>query len=371
MPRTGAALLHGLIYCGQCGHKLIVQYKSTLQYCCDTLWRRRQAPVCQRVPAAPLDRAVADAFLCALAPAELDLYEQAMAARSEQRAQVDAAKQRELERLRYEVQLARRQYDRVDPDNRLVAGELEQRWETALRALRTASVAVEREQAERDKVVPLHVPRELRAAFTSLGESLPGLWRQETLQPAQKKALLRCLIDKVVVHRAARDRVAVRVVWRGGAVSELDVPIPVASLRALSDYDPMVAQLLALEAQGLSDEEIAQQLSAQGFRSPLRDAVIPSTVTTIRKSHQRRHRYGVPRNRRIADHLTVAQVAQHLGVTPHWIHYRIGRGKIQIDLDETTGLYLFPDRPETLAELRRLKAGAVPTVSYPRGHQDE
>ena len=181
--------------------------------------------MCQRLPADPIDRAVSDAFLAALSPADLDLYEQAMTARRDQRDQVDAAQQRELERLRYEVQLARRQYDRVDPDNRLVASELERRWETALRALRVAEEGVDRARSERDKVVPLRVPRELRAAFTSLGASLPGLWRKDTLRPAQKKALMRCLVDKVVVHRRTRDRVVARIVWRGGAVSDIEVAV--------------------------------------------------------------------------------------------------------------------------------------------------
>jgi hypothetical protein len=371
IPRTGAVLLHGMTWCGRCGHKLVVHYKNRLEYSCDALWRKRQAPVCQRLPAEPIDRAVAEAFLAALSPAELDLYEQAVAARREQQAHVDAAQQRELERLRYEVQLARRQYDRVDPDNRLVASELERRWETALRALRVAEEAIEREQAQRDKVVPLRVPSELRTAFTSLGESLPGLWQQGTLSPAQKKALLRCLVDKVVVDRRTRDRITVRVVWRGGAASELELTLPVASLHALSNYSEMEAQLLALETQGLSDEEIAHRLTAKGFRSPLRDTVLPSTVTKIRRSHQRRHRYRLPRDRRIAGYLTVAQVARRLGVTPHWIHHRIGRGSIEIVLDEATGLYLFPDRTQTLVELHQLKAGAITKVSYPRGYQDE
>lgn len=135
--------------------------------------------------------------------------------------------------------------------------------------------------------------------------------------------------------------------------------------------DQMEAQLLALASQGLADEEIALQLAERGFRSPLRDTVLPSTVRTIRKRHQRRHRCRVPRCRRIVDYLTVAQVAHQLGVKPAWIHHRIGRGVIEIDLDAATGLYLFPDRPETLAELHRLEAGTVAKVSHPRGHQDE
>ena len=151
----------------------------------------------------------------------------------------------------------------------------------------------------------------------------------------------------------------------------LQVAVPVESLHALSNYDEMEAQLLALEERGLSDEQIACKLTAQGFRSPLRDTVLPSTVSKIRRMHQRRHRYRVPRDRRVTDYLTVAQVAQHVGVTQHWVRYRIGRGVIEIDLDRTTGLYLFPDRPQTLADLRQLKAGTIAKVKYPRGHQDE
>ena len=143
VPREGAALLHGLTYCGECGHKMVVQYKDGTRYLCNYHRQQRQMPVCQYLPADPIDKRVVEAFE-ALAPAELDLYEQAMQARRDQWSEVEAAQERELQRLRYEVHLARRQYDRVDPDNRLVAGELERRWETALHALRQVEQRVER-----------------------------------------------------------------------------------------------------------------------------------------------------------------------------------------------------------------------------------
>lgn len=370
VPREGAALLHGLTYCGECGHKMVVQYKGGARYLCNYHRQQRQAPVCQYLPADPIDHAVVEAFFHALAPAELDLYEQAMQARSDQWSEVQAAQDRELQRLRYEVHLARRQYDRVDPDNRLVAGELERRWEAALRALREAEERVERARQERDKVVPLAVPRELRAAFTSLGASLPGLWQQPTLRRAQRKALLRCLIDKVVLRRLEqREHVQTRIVWRGGAVSELDVQVSVGSLHDLSSFEQLETEILDLEAKGVSDDEIARALTDRGFRSPMQNVLLPSTVKGIRLKQQRFHRYRGPRPRRVGGFLTVPQVATALGVTAHWLYNLMRRGVVEIDRDPATRMYLFPDRPEAIDELRRLQAGAINKVSYRREHQ--
>jgi DNA invertase Pin-like site-specific DNA recombinase/predicted DNA-binding transcriptional regulator AlpA len=370
VPREGDALLHGLMYCGECGHKMVVQYKGSPRYLCNHLRQQRQLPVCQYLPAVPIDEHVVKAFFDALSPAELDLYDQAMSARKDQFSEIDAAHARELQRLRYEAHLARRQYDRVDPDNRLVASELERRWEAALRAMRDAEEKFESARKERDKVVPLHVPRELRAAFSSLGKSLPGLWQQGSLRRAQKKALLRCLIDKVVAHRKTRDSLAARIVWRGGAVSEIDIPITVGSLHELSGFEDMEKQILDFEREGKSDEEIARLLTERGHRSPLHDAVLPSTVKTIRLRHKRFHRFRGPRPRHVDGFLTLPQVAERLQVTPHWLYHLINRGVVEIDRDDSTGLYLFPDHPKTLDELRQLKAGALKRVCYRRRHQD-
>jgi DNA invertase Pin-like site-specific DNA recombinase len=363
VPREGDALLHGLTYCGECGHKMVVQYKDGARYLCNYHRQQRQMPVCQYLPANAIDRVVVEAFFQALAPAELDVYEQAMQARRAQWSEVEAAQERELQRLRYEANLARRQYDRTDPDNRLVAGELERRWEAALCALREAEQRTESARRDRDKVVPIHVPRELRAAFSSLGASLPRLWDQPTLGRAQRKALLRCLIDKVVLRRLEqRDHVHTRIVWRGGEVTELDVVVTINSVRGLSGFEQMEARILELEASGQSDEQIARALTEGGFRSPKHDVLLPSTVKTLRLKHRRYHRYRGPRPRKVDGFLTVPQVAQALGVTAHWLYNLMSRGVIEIDRDPDTRLYLFPDHPETIDQLRQLQAGAIAHV---------
>jgi DNA invertase Pin-like site-specific DNA recombinase len=363
VPREGDALLQGLTYCGACGHKMVVQYKGGARYLCNYHRQQRRMPVCQYLPADAIDRVVVEAFFQALAPAELDVYEQAMQSRRAQWSEVEIAQERELQRLHYEANLARRQYDRTDPDNRLVAGELERRWEIALGALHEAEQRTETARQDRDKVVAIHLPRELRAAFSSLGESLPRLWDQPALGRAQRKALLRCLIDKVILRRLEhRDHVHTRIVWRGGEVTELDVVVTIRSVRDLSGFEQMEARILELEASGQPDEQIARLLTEDGFRSPKHDVLLASTVKTLRLKHRRYHRYRGPRPRKVTGFLTVPQVAQALGVTAHWLYNLMSRGVIEIDRDADTRLYLFPDRPETLDELRRLQAGTIAHV---------
>lgn len=372
VPRNGAALLQGLVYCGACGHKMVVQYKGGTRYLCNYHRAQMQQPICQLLPADPVDAVVVNAFFQALAPAELDLYECTAQSRKCQAKQVEIAQQRELQRLRYEVELARRQYDRVDPDNRLVASELERRWESALRALTSAEEEFGQLKTEHEKVVPLCVSKELRIAFSALGRTLPTLWAGDRLNRIQRKSLLRCVIDKVVIHRKdERELVGTRIVWRGGATSEFDVPIHVGSVRELSGFKAMEARLLELESEGRTDEQIAALLSEQGFRSPLSDTVLPSTVKTIRLHHQRIHRFHGPRPRHVpAGFLSIPQISQCMSVNPHWIYHLIKRGVIQIQRDPQTRLYLFPDCPEMLEDLRLLRDGKLARVSTRREHQD-
>jgi hypothetical protein len=208
------------------------------------------------------------------------------------------------------------------------------------------------------------VPPALREAFSTLGQSLPTLWPQDTLSRAQRKALLRCLIEKVVLERHAPDTIATRIVWRGGAVSELAVPCTVGTLSALTGFAQMEAQVLRLEAQGHADEDIATRLTSQGFRSPQRPHVLASTVRTIRLRHGRLHRYRGPRPRRVPRSLTVSQIAMAVGVKPHWIYHLISRGRIVVSRDEASGLYLFPEGAETLDAFRQLRDGQITELRY-------
>jgi hypothetical protein len=101
IPRAGAALLHGLLYCGACGHKTMVQYKGGTLYLCNALRQKYGVPVCQNIPVAWIDAAVVDAFFQAVAPIELDIYAHTVAAPQHADAQTERARQQQFERLRY------------------------------------------------------------------------------------------------------------------------------------------------------------------------------------------------------------------------------------------------------------------------------
>jgi DNA invertase Pin-like site-specific DNA recombinase len=370
VPREGRALLQGMVYCGESGHKLNVIYRPHPHYCCVELRHRYGGSACQHIPADPVDARVVAAFFAALAPAELDLYDRAM---SEQRTATERllrAQAQQVERLRYEAALAERRFQRVDPDNRLVAAELEQRWEQALRVLKEAEEMARRQELQQ-KRESFPLDPSLRAALGDLGQRLPAIWDTGVLSQAQKKALLRCLIDKVVIHRPVPDRIHTRIVWRGGDTTSFDIPIAVGSLQRLSCAGELTEHTRALHAAGLSDVQIAQRLTALGYRSPRREHVLESTVRRIRL--QQRIFLERPQSHpgRPEGYLAVSQVAERLGVTQQWLYYRIYAGQIDLPRDEATNLYLFPDHPDTIPQLQQLKMGTCKIVHLHKGHHHE
>ncbi len=362
IPRPGAALLHGIVYCGECSHKMLVQYKNSTRYLCNHLRQQYGVPVCQYIPADPVDACVVQAFFQALSPLELDVYARTLAAQQQTQRQIDQAHAQALERLRYQAALAQRQFSRVDPDNRLVAAELEKRWEAALRALKDAEDAYV--QHQQTPVVPFALTAELREAFTTIGQKLPHIWHTPIVSQQHKKALLRCLIDKVVIHRAARDLVQTRIIWKGSDTTTVHIPISVGSFAELSSANEMEQLVLKLSYEGKSDQEIAQHLTDLDYRSPMRSYVLPSTVKTIRLKHTLFQKRSQSHPRSIAGYLTVPQIAQALDLTKHWIYDRIHNGCIQVAKDAHTGLYLFPDQPSTLEKFKQLVNGHLYNLRF-------
>jgi DNA invertase Pin-like site-specific DNA recombinase len=359
IPRKGAALLQGIVYCGECGHQLELQYKSSTHYVCNHLWRQYGGRVCQWLPADPIDRQVVAWFFEALSAAQIDLAASALDEADRRRDEVLSARRKEVERLRYQARLAERQYQHTDPENRLVAAELEQRWEKALRDLKDAE---ERLAQEEENTPCWAIPSDLLDALKDVGPRLPELWEQSLFGSAQKKALLRCLIGKVVVQRVAGDQVRTRVVWQGGETTAGDVTVRVGSFARLSRAKEMEEAIVQMAGEGQTDQQIARCLTLRGYHSPMSEVVLPRTVTRVRLRHgilvapRQSHQPQVP------GYLTVTQLAKKLEVPRGWIHYSIRKGAIRAEKDAGTQCYLFPDKPDTLRQFRQLLAGQVSHV---------
>jgi len=359
VPRTGELLLQGLAWCARCGHKMYVRYKGGGEYVCNHLRTQQGAPACQSVRAGPIDRAVGQAFLAALAPAEVDALSRAHRARREAEGALRRAAEQQVERRRYQAALAERQYNKVDPDNRLVAGELERRWEAALVDLRAAEEALARRGASPEPTAPFG--RAMAGKVVALNGRLPALWADPATSDARRKALLRCLIEKAVIERGTHDIAAVRIVWRGGEVSELAVRRPVAGVAALTRGAEMRERVVELARRGVPDEEIAATLTAEGHRSPTcPDQVLPITVQRLR------HRSGLKtkarsRWRHVPDLLGVAALSERMHIPAKWIYTQLRTGRILLDA-QPSGAHLFRDAAEVINAVRSLRDRTVDQV---------
>jgi DNA invertase Pin-like site-specific DNA recombinase len=373
-PRDGELLLHGIAWCARCGYKMYVRYKGGGEYVCNHLRSHEGLPACQHIRAPQVDAAVADAFLTALAPAELDALSRARKAQHQMDAALRTSAERQLERKRYAAALAERQFNRVDPDNRLVADELERRWEAALKELRAAEEALAK-QAAPEVITRIAMGKALNNKVVALAGRLPQIWQNENTTDTQRKALLRCLIEKVVIDRGEHDVATVRIVWRGGAVTDLEVKMKVNSVVKLTRGTEMRDRVLDLARTGILDDEIADILSSEGHRSPnCAEKVLPITVQRIRLSAG--IKVATQRNRWSHDPrvLSAPELAAKLNIPVNWLYVQIREKRLLIDR-QPTGAYLFRDTPSVIEAVRSLRSHSIKHLDlrisqlHQEGHQ--
>jgi DNA invertase Pin-like site-specific DNA recombinase len=285
-PRNGAALLHGLVVCGRCGSRMGVSYgrgDRHRRYECRRAQAEYAVPVCQSFLAREIDRAVAEAFLEAVRPAGLEATIAALHGLEEERRSVGRQWQLRLERARYEARLAQRQYDAVDPDNRLVARELERRWEAAL----TEVGRVEQEYAflQRSALSPLNDDEVEQVRC--LAADLPALWHADTTMPVDRKRLLRLAIAEVTISVHAAERTAdITLLWSGGAKTSCHVSCPPHGWHLRTEQ--RVLTLIRELAGEHADHHIADRLNALGLRTRTGKPWSYDRVASMR------HRHAIP-----------------------------------------------------------------------------
>lgn len=267
--REGPALLKGLLVCGKCGYRLQVSYDNNRlpRYSCRRLNIEYAEPKCQSLAGKRLDELVARQVLTALEPANVELSLSAAGDIQRQRDQLQKHWQQRMERAGYEADRARRQYQAVEPENRLVARELESRWEKLLSEQRELQDEHERFIATQ----PARLSEAEEQLIRGLAGDIPTLWHSSCTTCAERQQIVRCLVERVVVTPQAHDEtVDVAIDFAGGFVSHHELQRPVARYEQLHDYQKLLDRIGALADQKQTATQIAALLNAEGWRPPKR-----------------------------------------------------------------------------------------------------
>jgi DNA invertase Pin-like site-specific DNA recombinase len=268
--RQGPSLLGGLLVCGQCGRRLLVQYVNSgsgLRYTCLRGALDYGEPACQSLSGQRLDAFVSQQVLTVLEPAALELHLAAAADVEQERQRLHHHWRQQLERVRYETDRAARQYHAVEPENRLVVRELERRWEAALQEQRH----LEEEYDRFCQTQPATLSAAEREQIRTLAQAIPALWQADTTTAADRQRLVRFLIERIeVVVQGVTDQVELTIHWAGDFVSHHALVRAVQRYDQLADYGRLRARIDELRAQGQTMAQVAECLNQEGFYPPKR-----------------------------------------------------------------------------------------------------
>jgi excisionase family DNA binding protein len=352
--REGPALLQGLVMCAKCGRKMHLSYgghrsQRVYQYRCSRARSQQGGTDCQLVGGKRIDQTVVAVFLEATQPCAQAAARQA---NEEARRQGEGLRRywaHQIEKAQYEAQRAERQYMAVEPENRVVARALERRWNLQLEALEQV-----KRQAEQALQAPVLLSEEELEKIRLLGADLSALWQAPTTTNRDRKRLLRCLIEEVQL-RTEEGRYAIRIIWKGGALSERELvrSKPGCAQRTAEDTVELVRAL----AREFDDAQIARVLNKQGRRSGLGNPFTQQSVTSLRGKH------GIPKCSKVMAKdptdgpFTADEAARELGVTMSTVHRWLREGVLAGE-QLTAGS---PWRIVLTAEVRqRLAGGAAP-----------
>ncbi len=373
-PREGRALLTGILVCGRCGRSMTIMYHGAgggcFTYVCAGE-NSRGAKACWTVRGAAIDAAVEDLFLRMIIPSELELT---LAVEQEVESQSGALNEQwrlRLEKAEYEARRAERRYKAVDPDNRVVARTLEGEWEACLQELEV--VRHQYEDARRERRVQL--TDKDRERVRELARDLPSVWHAPTTKPADRKAMLRIVIEAIAIRPidVPERKTHIHVQWSSGAVDELIIP----RMRHRNTPKEAIERICELSVMGIRDADIAVKLNEeQLLTGQLRPWNAPAVKrvrlahTTIRKVPHGAGRRPLP-DRYPDGRYSIRGVMKRFGVNEDKARRWIRRGMIEVEhkdfescygacwltIDEATAVRLEEDAPKRRRKPKQNNAG--------------
>lgn len=360
-PRRGSALLSGILQCGRCGKRMLVLYGgSYARYTCNGEMTMYAGPHCQSLAARCLDEHVTKLVLRALEPSALEVSLKVAEDIEAERRRLEQSWRQRLERAQYEVDRAMRQYDAVEPENRLLARTLEAQVEVKLTAHKNLQEEYDRNLAQQ----PTPLSAEERDEIRRLASDLPALWGAPTTTMIDRQTIIRQLVERITVTvEGESERVAVRIQWAGGHETKSTVTRPVARLDQLSYWKPLSERVSQLHEAGLSAKDIADRLNEERWRPAKRRATFnASMVLSIleRRGAKRRKstltttacRPTLP-----ADEWYLVDLADELKMPPITLYTWLQRGwATGRRLDDSYRSWVVTADARELARLRALRA---------------
>jgi DNA invertase Pin-like site-specific DNA recombinase len=347
-PREGSALCQGIVRCGACGGSMTTLHRREGSYyeCGHSRADHVNTPACRSVKTTVVDELVVRRLLEALAPEEIALALAAAGEHADRRARSNRVFELRVERARYEAVRAERAFHACEPDNRLVARTLENRWEEKLRELKDA----EAELAEH--VVPSSEPS--REQLEALARELPKLWAADTTAQRDRKRLLRSMIaDITITSKPTGPELQVGIRWRSGASEQHTVQRP----KTRQEVIRTPAEAIALTRRLASDHtnaQIAEQLNAAGLQAGTGGPFKAEHLQWIRW----RHKIPYPSSYAREDELTVTQLAERFAISEGTVYAWIETDKLAARRGPANRLYI-PFGPEVEQQCRRLVASSV------------
>jgi DNA invertase Pin-like site-specific DNA recombinase len=336
-PREGPALLQGLAICGRCGERMTVRYHSYHGRPVPDYWCGRsrinhgQPGLCQTIHGGSLDDAIGQLLVETMTPLALEValtVQQELAARSDD---ADRLRHQQVERARYEADLAQRRFLRVDPENRLVADTLEADWNDRLRALTAAHEAYDDARNTGLRVITPEQHDEILA----LAVDFPRLWHDPAVSDREKKRMMRLLIADITLTKGESLHADIR--FAGGATRSLDIPLP-KTCTELRTTDSAVVREIDLLLDTCTEAEIADLLNERGVRTISMQPFTRLRVMRLRRSYSLKHR----RTRlREAGFLTPSDISARCGVSLSTVHDWRRRGLLRAHAVNDKGEYLY------------------------------
>ena len=322
--RCGRALLAGLLSCGRCGRRLAVAYTGRPPgqpvYRCDRPNQMLGLPRCFTFGGLRVDAAIARELLRAVEPLAIEAAVEAERRSMEGRAEQQRIVELELQQARYEASLAERRYAACDPDNRLIAAQLEKSWEAALRRVEACQARLEAVQKP-DPAVAL-------PDFAGLADDLEAAWNAPGVSMRARQRLLRALVTDIIadVDETARE-VVLTIHWRGGQHSQLRVRKPKSGEHGCRTPEEALAVMRSM-ATRWSDEDIAASLNRMGMPTGQGKTWTAHRVSSLRRVHGIHAYRSAEKN---GEWLTMTEAAARLGVTHHRIRRLINDGILEAE----------------------------------------